>query len=593
MVQSVFDLFQHTCSQLGNQVAARHKSQGRWQDVTWSDLERDVKKVAAALIALEVGYGDRVAIISKTRLEWVVADLAILGIGACTVPVYPSSLPQDIGYILQDAGTHVVIVEDKEQLAKLTQVLSDVHVVKHIVCIDDVESSGNSKAVNWIDFLHMGEVKEFQKDVVRRGKLLRAEHLATIVYTSGTTGDPKGAMLMHSNLLYEAYAIEKLGILGANDVQLIFLPLAHIFARVLEMAWLKTGHVLVFAESIEKAVENMAETRPTLMAAVPRIYEKVQARVVSNALAAGGVKAKLAAWAFTLGEHAAKAESEGKSANSLAWKLAKRLVFSKIAKSLKERFGGELRLFISGGAPLAREITYFFKYCGVTICEGYGLTETSAATCLNLPQNVHIGTVGRPLPGTEIQIADDGEILVRGPGVFQGYWNKPKETKEALTAQGWFHTGDIGVLDREKFLRITDRKKDIIVTAGGKNIAPQKIENTLKSKSPLISQVVVHGDQRRFLSALVTLDEAALTGFAKHHKISGDYEALVKSSAIHEAVEESIRSMNAELPSYEQIKKFVILDHDLVVGEELTPTLKVKRAVCNRKYKELFDAFYE
>lgn len=593
MIQSVFDLFLETSSQLGNQVAARHKQQGCWQNITWNELEKQVKQVACALLAVGAEPRDRVAILSNTRLEWVVSDLAILASGCTTVPIYPSNLSKDVAYIINDATVRIIFVEDKNQLAKVEEHLKDMPFIRAIICLEDVPTPSDNRIISFSQFLQWGKKKELQKEVKARYKQLLPSDLASIVYTSGTTGFPKGAMIMHSNLMYEGHAIEKLGILSAEDVQLLFLPLAHIFAKVLMIAWLKTGHVLVFAESIEKVVDNMVETKPTLMAAVPRIYEKVQSKVVSTALSDGGLKATLATWAFALSEQASKAESEGRSFNSIPWLLAQRLVLRKIGKRLKERFGGRMRILISGGAPLAKEVAYFFKHCGIIICEGYGLTETSAATCLNLPQNVKLGSVGRPVPGTEVRIATDGEILVRGPGVFQGYWNLPEATKEVLSADGWFHTGDIGVLDKNKFLYITDRKKDLIVTAGGKNIAPQKLENLLKSKSPLISQVIAHGDKRRFICAIVTLDEASLKDFAHRNKVKGSYKEMAAHPLVHQAIEESLRSMNADLPSFEQIKKFHILDHDLTVGEELTPTLKVKRAFCNQKFKAIFDSLYE
>jgi long-chain acyl-CoA synthetase len=335
----------------------------------------------------------------------------------------------------------------------------------------------------------------------------------------------------------------------------------------------------------------MADVRPTFVASVPRIIEKVHARVVGQATNQDGVKGKLDRWAFGHGDRASKLSQEGKSASGLAWNLSQSLVFKKVGDKLSGLFGGRLRFFISGGAPLSKDIAYFFKHAGVQICEGYGLTETSAGSTVNLPGGVRIGSVGKAFPGTEIKIEEDGEILLRGRGVFKGYWENKEATDAALEENGWFHTGDIGELDRDGFLRITDRKKDIIVTAGGKNVAPQNLENLIKSKSPLISQVVIHGDKRKFLSAIVTLDPASLQDYAKGLGI-GDHNNLTQHPKIYEAINRTMDDVNAELARYESIKKFRILDHDFEIGDQLTPTLKVKRKLVNERYKDVFDEFY-
>lgn len=557
MAHSVYGLLAETIGKVPNQLAARYKESGGWQDLTWSEIGEKVHQVASKLIELGVQADDRVVILSKTRIEWVLADLGILAAGACTVPIYHSNIAKDAAYICTNSGAKLAIVEDAEQAAKLTGFKT--------LLITEIFSQD----------LKLEEIKQ------RTNKALES-HLATIIYTSGTTGEPKGACLTHDCLLYEAQAIEKIGLLSSQDIQLLFLPLAHVFAKVMEIAWLKTAHVLCFAESIEKAVDNMKEIRPTFMAAVPRVYEKVHAKILLKARSGGYLKKLISIWAL----------AQQKKPSGLKWLIAQKLVFAKIGASLHETFGGRLRFFVSGGAPLNPEIAQFFQYANVTILEGYGLTETTAATCVNLPNQNRIGTVGKPLPGTELQIAEDGEILVRGRGVFSGYWDRPEQTREVLSEDGWFKTGDIGVIESGGFLRITDRKKDIIVTAGGKKIAPQKLENALKSKTSLIAQVLVYGDQKSYLVALVTLDEQALKEFAKRNKIKGSYAQLTQNKVITQKIHQALERMNKNLASFEQIKKFRILDHDFTVGDQLTPTLKVKRIYCTQKYAADLGSLY-
>ncbi len=557
MAHSVYGLLAETIQKFPDQLAARYKEAGQWQDLTWAQVGQKVHQVATRLIELGIEPDDRVVILSKTRLEWALADLGILAAGACTVPIYHSNIAKDAAYIFANSGASLAIVEDAEQAAKLPGVRT--------LLITEIFS----KSIN---------LSEIEK---RTARLLES-HLATIIYTSGTTGEPKGACLTHDNLLYEAQAIEKIGLLSNQDTQLLFLPLAHVFAKVVVIAWLKTAHVLCFAESIEKAVDNMKEVQPTFMAAVPRVYEKVHARILSKARSGGRLKKIISNWAL----------AQQKRPKGLKWLIAQKLVFNKIGAGLKETFGGRLRFFVSGGAPLNPEIGLFFQHAGVIILEGWGLTETTAATCVNLPNQNRIGTVGKPLPGTELQIAEDGEIWVRGRGVFQGYWKKPEQTRETLSDDGWFKTGDIGVIEPGGFLRITDRKKDIIVTAGGKKIAPQKLENALKSKTSLIAQVLVYGDQRQYLVALVTLDEIALKEFAKRKKLKGSYAQLTQNQLIMRKIQQAINGMNQSLASFEQLKKFRILDHDFTVGDQLTPTLKVKRSYCAQKYRGELDSLY-
>ncbi len=420
MQQSIAHLLFETIEKHHLQKGVQYKVGAEWHSLSWNDIGKAVADVAQSLIALDIAGKDRVCILSKTRLEWIFCDLGILCSGATTVPIYQSSVASDVFYMLQDSGAILVFAENNEQLLKVRQHRQELKLIRHIVCLDsDAVLQRNFGEISWAEFLELG--RNISSDVMeKRLSALHPNDLATIVYTSGTSGLPKGAMISHSNLLYEADAIEGLGLLGATDTQLLFLPLAHIFARVLVIAWLKTAHVLAIAESIEKAVDNMGEVKPTFAAAVPRIYEKMQARVVANALAAGGLSTLLAKWAFRLAQKAANVEKKGRSFSSLSWRLAKKLVMKRVGERLIERFGGRMRFLVSGGAPLSPEIAYFFSYAGIAILEGYELSETCGATFVKLHSVNRLGTVGKPLPGSEVSVAEDGEILILGPGVFIG-----------------------------------------------------------------------------------------------------------------------------------------------------------------------------
>ena len=605
MAKSVYELFQNTVSARKDRVAAQYKSGGAWRDVTWGEMDKTSRLVAAGLVKLGVKPQQMVSLISNTRLEWITADLGILGAGATTVPIYQSSTPDDTQFILNDAGSVVVIVEDNTQLKKLRGLKASIpKVTKVIAMTGDVDDSGWE--ISWEAFLLDGEayLATHEADVKARSAGLSPEELLTLIYTSGTTGRPKGAMLTHDNMLYEAEAIHKINLISPEDTQYLFLPMAHVFAKVLETIWFQEGHVMAFwSGDMKKIVDELGEVRPTMMCSVPRIFEKVHAKVISDSQLTPGIPGKIARWGIKQGEKAGKLEQAGGKPGGLAWTVANRVVFSKIQAKLAARFGGRLRFFVSGGAPLGKDVAYFFKYAGVTICEGFGLTETSAASAVNLPSDARIGCVGRALPGTEFKVASDGELLIRGRGVMKGYWNRDDATKEAIDADKWFHTGDIGVVDSKGYIKITDRKKDIIVTAGGKNVAPQNLENLIKSKSSLISQVVVHGDKRKFLSCIVTLDEESVRNFAKAHNLAGDYPALTQNREIEASLTASFKEINGSLASYESIKKWKILDHDFTIGDKpeekdkpgaalLTASLKVKRKAVNERYKDVLEGFY-
>lgn len=605
MAKSIYELFSTTVAARKDKTAAQLKVNGAWKDVTWGEMATTAKRIAAGLVKQGVQPKQMVTIISNTRLEWITADLGIQGAGATTVPIYQSSTADDAAFILNDAGVVAVIAEDAIQLKKLRGIKADIPNVKFVVAMTGpVEAGGWEMTME--DLLKAGDeyLASNEAEVVGRSSGLQPDDLLTIIYTSGTTGRPKGAMLTHDAMLYEAEAIRKINLITPDDTQYLFLPMAHVFAKVLETIWFAEGHVMAFwSGDMKKIVDELSEVRPTMMCSVPRIFEKVHAKVAADVAATQGVAGRIAQWGLLQGEKAAKIEMSGGKPGGLAWTLAQKLVFKKMQAKLAARFGGRLRFFVSGGAPLGKDIAYFFKYAGVTICEGFGLTETSAASAVNLPASVRIGTVGRALPGTEFKVASDGELLIRGRGVMKGYWKRDDATKEAIDADGWFHTGDIGVIDADGYIRITDRKKDIIVTAGGKNVAPQNIEGQIKAKSGIIGQVVVHGDKRKFLAAIVTLDEEALKSWAKSKGLSGEYKELTQKPEVLAEVERVMKEMNTVLASYESIKKWKVLDHDFSVGdtpeqkgkpgaEMLTPSLKVKRKAVNERYKDIFDGFY-
>jgi long-chain acyl-CoA synthetase len=593
MSSSVFRFLEEAVESSPNQPALLYPVKGEFRELRWRQVYDRANEIASALLALDVKVGDRVALISNTRLEWTLIDLANLAVTACTVPLYHSSSDEDFCFILNDCGATVLFAENEAQLSRLRGFRPKLDKLKHVILIDGNTALDEEKGeLNWAQFLALAKGRDDAKTIKARIDAVKPDDLASIVYTSGTTGAPKGAMITHDNFVYESHAVEKLGVISSSDVQLIFLPLAHIFARLLQFSWIKTRHLLAFAEDTDHLAQNLKTIRPTLLAGVPRVFERIYGNVINQGLNAPGFQKRLAKWAFEMSEAKTKREMAGDNSSSIGWSIAETLVFSKVKERLSAQLGGRLRFVVSGGAALSPEISYFFKHAGLTIIEGWGLSETTAATCLNVPASNRLGTVGRPVPGTDVKIDDDGEILVKGRGVFKGYWNNEPATHAAFDENGYFRTGDIGVFQTGEFLKITDRKKDIIVTAGGKKVAPQKLEGLYKSSSPLFSQVVVLGDARPYCVGLFTLDEKAVTDFAKVHALSGGYAALTREPLVREQIEKALAQVNQHLAEFEQVRKFAILDHDFVVGEQLTPTMKVKRKYCAERYKDIFERLY-
>ncbi|MGN6334094.1 MAG: AMP-dependent synthetase/ligase [Motilibacteraceae bacterium] len=566
-----------------------------WASLTWGQAGERVERMAAGLLSLGVRRGDRVGIVSTTRVEWILVDTAIMSAGGVTTTVYPSTPAPDVAFILADAQTRVVVVEDVEQLGKIKAHRGELPGVEKVVLVDGDVPPGDGDWVMRLDELaELGAgVLAAEPAVVEKAAAeLGPEDLATLIYTSGTTGRPKGVQLVHDCWTYTAAAVEGLEILSADDVQYLWLPLAHAFGKVLTSAHIGIGFVTAVDGSIPRLVDNLAVVKPTFMAAAPRIFEKVHNRVVCQVKEEGGVKLRIFQWAMGVGRRASAVRQGGGEPGGLLRlenALADRLVFAKV----RDRFGGRIRFFVSGSAALSKEIAEFFHAMDVLVLEGYGLTETSASGFVNRPTAYRFGTVGPAFPGTEVRIADDGEILVRGPEVMRGYQNLPQESAETLTEDGWLHTGDIGELE-DGFLRITDRKKDLIKTSGGKYVAPQALEIQFKAICPYASQIVVHGDGRNFCSALITVDEEEIRPWLEQHGLTGlSYAEVTQHPAVQELMAGYVDELNAGLARWETVKKFALLPRDLDVEHgELTPSLKVKRRVVEDEYRELLDGLY-
>ncbi len=589
-VQSVAQLFRRRIQIDGARTAARRKLVDKWQDVTWAQLASDAEETAWGLIALGVKRGEMISILAGTRVEWSVADFGAALAGGIVVPIYQSNTPEECQFILENSGAVLVFAEDARQLAKLRQEKARLSKVHHVVLLEG-EGDGD-----WVLSLEQLKAKGREHrtrvpgELDQRVKAQKRDDLALILYTSGTTGVPKGVMITNDNMVFASEVTVGTGLLKRDDAHLLFLPFAHSFAQIIKASWLGSGLTMIFAESVDKLVDNAGETAPTILSGVPRVYEKAFNSVVAGGMANPGLSGALFRMAMREFELYAKAKQDGQAYSSIAFTLAKRLVFPKVKDKLLKRFGGRIDRFVSGGAPLAKKIAYFFDLLGFNMLEGYGLTETIAVTSVNLPGQNKLGTVGRPFPGVEVKIADDGEILMRGRNIMRGYLGLPEATAEVIDKDGWFHTGDIGELDRDGYLQITDRKKDLIKTSGGKYIAPQAIEGALKTASELISQVVVIGDRRKYVSVLVTVVEAE----AKKASGAATYAEAARHAAVRQKIQEAVDRLNATLPSYETIKRFTVLDHDFSQENgELTPTLKVKRKVAIQRFKKDIDAMYD
>lgn len=589
---SIYELFTTVCETNPDKVAYRYKSGGSWQLVTWQQQQEACKKISKSLMALGVGKDHKVNILSQTRLEWVQVDFATASICAVIVGIYASNLPEDCAYIINHSDAVLLFVENQEQLDKIIAVQNNLPKLKHIVLIDGNPPADADEVMGWDDFLAKGK-KVSDEEFLARTKEVQSNDLASIVYTSGTTGVPKGVKLTHENLLFTSWsAVESLA-LQPDYETLLFLPLAHVFARIIVYFSLRGGVTINFAESIEKVGDNLKETQPHFFASVPRIFEKVYDKITSGAQDAGGLKLKIFNWALGIGRKVSHLKQQKEPVGvflNFKNKLAIKLVFSKIQAGL----GGRIEWTISGSAPLNQDIAEFFHACGILILEGIGMTENTSFTNVNRADNNKFGTCGQPGPGIEQKIAEDGEVLFRGKNVMKGYYKNSEATAATVDKDGWLYTGDIGEIDDEGFLKITDRKKDLIITAGGKNIAPTRVERIMRT-SRYLSQVMAFGDRKKYLTAVVTLDREQVEGWAVRSGIENDnWEALCKNPKVQKLIDDEVQDKNKQLASFETIKKVCITPTEFSIeGGELTASMKVKRKVVVEKYRKQLEALYE
>ncbi|MGE0128506.1 MAG: long-chain fatty acid--CoA ligase [Blastocatellales bacterium] len=603
-ITTLVDLFRHAVAR-DNRGLLNHKKDGAWISISSSELAAQVGAVAMGLYALGVRAGDRVGILSENRVEWTMADLGVINCGAVDVPIYATQAPKQVAYILNDAAVEVLFISNQAQYDRIRDALNSCPKLRVIVSFDQVIAP-QGKVMSFDDFLNWGRAADEAEPELYETlrKSVTPDSLATLIYTSGTTGDPKGVMLTHANLVSNALANFHNAELTESEVALTFLPFSHILERTTIYMYLYGGVSIFYAESVESVAQDLMEVRPNFMTSVPRLFEKIYARAMEKAEESGKAKAAIARWAVGVAKQWADGAGGGRQAGmllSLEHRIADAMVYSKLRAAL----GGRVRALVSGGAPLAPDLTQFFFGAGLPIYQGYGLTESSPVISCNTPQANRIGSVGKPIPGVSVRIAEDGEILASGPNVMRGYYNRPDATEETLEndAEGrvWLRTGDIGHLDADGYLFITDRKKDLIKTSGGKYVAPQPIENAIK-RSRFVNQVVVIGDGRKFASALVVPQMDALRAFAQQQGIAtggasgadgANDDGLINHPKIVSLIESEVDKHTNDLSQFEKIKAVLLLPRELTIESgELTPTLKVKRRVVVEKNKKQIDQLY-
>jgi long-chain acyl-CoA synthetase len=568
------------------------KKDGAYRPISSLEVASAIESLASALMNAGMQKGDRVGILSENRPEWAYADLAILSGGGISVPIYATLPAKQIEYIINDSEMEVLFVSTRSQLEKILCIREATPRLRKLILFDKVNDLPAS-CETFTSLLENG-VLSLKKDpdiVRKRAETIQPDDVFTLVYTSGTTGEPKGVMLTHNNLISNIESIVTFCRFDSRDTTLSFLPLSHIFERMAGYyTMLRVGCTIAYAETQDSIPQNLLEVKPTILMAVPRVYEKFYARVQDNIGKEKGIKKNLAQWAFALAPRYSVARLVAKNVSvalSVQHKLAEVILYRKI----REKLGGRLRYLVSGGAALSAHLAYFFSGVGLTILEGYGLTETSPVIAWNRPDHFRFGTVGQAIPGVEVRIADDGEILTSGPHVMKGYFKKSKETSEAISEDGWFHTGDIGELDADGFLRITDRKKDLIVTSAGKNIAPQFVENILKT-SRYVTQIVVVGNKRKFPSALIVPNRENVEQIAENRGMA--CSEMYRNPEILAEIQKDLDSLSGDLASFERVKKIALIDREFTIESgELTPSMKVRRNVVEKKYKDVIDGMYE
>ncbi|NYD40068.1 AMP-dependent synthetase/ligase [Nocardioides panaciterrulae] len=587
-------LFRDRVTATPDAEAFRFPTDSGWQSVTWAQVEDTVRTMAAGLLELGVRPEDRVAIVSNTRVEWIYADLAVMCAAGATTTVYPTTGAEGVAFIVSDSGSRIVFAEDDAQIDKLKEQRDHLPDVVRVVTFDGTADGEWVLALEELQALGAKHLVAHPTAVDESVAAVQPEHLATLIYTSGTTGPPKGVELPHRCWTYIGAGATTLDLLSPSDLQYLWVPLAHAFGKMLETVQLQVGFPTALDGRVDKIVENLAVVRPTFMAGPPRIFEKVHSKVVQGIEEQGGLRHQLYKWAFGVGDRVARARLDQQRPNPLVraqFVLADRLVLSQI----RARLGGRIRFLVSGSAALSTDVARWFHAAGLPIIEGYALTETSSGACITRLDDLQFGIVGPPLAGTELKVADDGEIFIRGPGVMRGYHNLPEASAEVLDEDGWFATGDVGEIDDQGRLRITDRKKDLVKTSGGKYIAPQAIEVMFKAICPLASQMLVHADGRNYATALVTLDPEALLQWGRAQGLAAtDYAPLAADPAVRSYVGSCVEVLNGRVNRWETIKEFRILDHDLSVDDgELTPSMKVRRKVMESRYRPLLDSMYD
>ncbi len=574
------ELFYSVVERNRERVMLRREASG-WRPISARELYRDAVGAARGLAAWGIAKGDRVAILSENRAEWAIADFAAQLLGAVVVPVYPTLLPDQVEYLLRDSGARIIFLSTVDQFNKFSAIRDQVAVKKAVI----MEPVPGADAIAMRELMESGpENRDAEFDA--RARAIRPDDLATIIYTSGTTGRPKGVMLTHGNLMSNlVYSGEELG-MRPDDLLISYLPLSHITARHVDYVMFKVGVSIAYCPRVEEITQALLEVRPTLFVGVPRVYEKIRAQV--EARVSSGLKRRLYQWALGVGRRYESETLAGRQPSSLSWALANNLLFARVRHGL----GGRIRVFISGGAPLGRELAQWFAWIGIRIHEGYGLTETSPLIALNLPHAHKLGTVGKPLPNLEVKIAADGEILVRGPSVFRSYWNLPEETRAALE-DGWFKTGDIGRIDEDGFLLVTDRKKDLIKTSGGKFIVPQPIESRLRNHD-LVSDAVIIGDRHKFPAVLIVPDFERLEAWARGQGLKfAAHEQLVGLPEVRGLYQQILEETNRDLAQFEKMKKMLLLAEGFTVANgALTPTMKLRRRAVEERYRQRIEQLY-
>lgn len=591
MIETICQLFINTIKSYPKDDLMLFKAEGHYNPVSTEEFGERVRNFALGLKTLGFNVGDKLIILSENRPEWTMTDVATLCLGGITVPIYTNLSPEQIKYIVNDSDAKVVVCSNEELWGNVESIKNELPLVSHFITFLPDAPEG-MKTFN--DILELGKQKSQEEPELfdQLALAVKSADVASIIYTSGTTGEPKGVMLTHSNFISNVTSVSGIIPISQKDTSLSFLPLSHSYERTITFAMLYNGCTIGYVESMETVAENMLEVRPTIMGAVPRLFEKIYAKVMDNVLTSSNVKRKIFFWALKTGKEFGFRHLENKPISGiLRFKrnLAHKLVFSKII----EKTGGRINYFVTGAAPLSKDIAEFFYAMGIVVLEAYGLTETSPAATFNTFEDLKFGTVGKPIPGVDVKIAEDGEILIKGPNVMKGYYKKEEETKEVIRGE-WFYSGDIGYLDEDGFLVITDRKKDIIVTAGGKNVAPQQIENLLKT-NPFITMAVAIGDRRRFMSALIVPEFEKLEEYAKLNDITyTNRSELVKNEKIVDFMLSEVNKNLKDLAAYEKVKKIALLDRDFEIAKgEITPTLKVKRNIIEEKFADLIESLYE